>query len=130
MEKICKECGRSFSPLRIYPMEREKIIIEQVGMCEECFGKSKGLIKVGNHYVPWIYHHNINVNLEEKTIKISKTNSEYIEDINSSFPKAEWDEEYKKYKVSFDGADFGGYDVEDFEWYFDTKEDILGALFN
>jgi hypothetical protein len=80
------------------------------------FTKTKGLIKVDNHYVPWNYRNH------------SDTAGPTEEDENADLPTISWDKEYGKYKVDFMGADHGGYDVRPFVWYFDTIDDILAEM--
>jgi hypothetical protein len=96
--------------------------IKKRGMCEECFEVSKGLVKdEDNHYfVPWAYRYWTDT--EEPREK------EYFEDVNMFIPKISWSEEHKKWKLITSGADCGGYDVQDFEIYFDTKEEIFELM--
>jgi hypothetical protein len=90
-------------------------------MCDSCVEESMGLVKVDNHYVPWKYHN------YSDTLKPTEPN--YYDDVHAEIPKVEWCEKYKKYKLTFLGPDFGGYDVAEFERYFDTKEEIFKLIF-
>ena len=114
---VCK-CGKGMHSYCPHNIE----FFEKNGMCEECYYKSKGLIQVGNHYVPWEYRNHAELTGDEPA------NPEYYEDVNASLPTVEWCEENKKWKVSFAAADFGGYDVCPIEWYFDNKEDIIKEM--
>jgi hypothetical protein len=109
----CKNCGKVCMGV-LSNCEYEHFI-SKYGLCEECYVESKGLVKSGNHYVPWSYCHFIHTGEP----------SPGIEDANASLPSISWCEKYKKYKVEFNDADIGGYDVQPFVWYFDSLEDIL-----
>jgi len=39
-----------------------------------------------------------------------------------------YDVKHKKWALNFSGADFGGYDVQDFTFYFDSEKDIITFL--
>lgn len=77
------------------------------------------LIKVENHYVPASYLFFADSGQE---------NIQYVDDKHASFPKIRFDDIFKKYRVEFDGADFGGYDVAGFTWYFDSIVDIIKEM--
>ena len=57
---------------------------------------------------------------------------EYYDDVHAmeAFPKAEWDEEHHKYRLTFHCADFGGYDVCSMEFYFDTWGELRRWVLN
>lgn len=113
MAKECKECNKDLSRYSHHYTEH--------GMCPDCLADSKGLVKVDNHYVPWKYRNH--------TDTLLPTDPDYFDDVYAKLPKVEWCDKHKKYKIIFDGPDFGGYDVYRFEWYYDTKEDIIKAMF-
>jgi len=118
--QTCPICKTEYSE-SIDPWECS--LINKRGKCKECIVKEKGLIKVGTHYVPWDYQNSIEFEGQE-----ASKDAEYYEDVNASLPRISWDEHYKKWKLEFTGADFGGYDCQNFVWYFDTKEDIINAM--
>lgn len=113
MSVKCKVCDKDLSRHSHHHIER--------GMCGDCTEDSMGLIKVDDHYVPWKYRN------YSDTLKPTEPN--YYDDVNAKMPKVEWCDKYKKYKFTFQGADFGGYDYDEFEWYFDTKEEIAKLIF-
>ena len=43
-------------------------------------------------------------------------------------PSYRYDAKHKKWALNFSGADFGGYDVQDFTFYFDSEKDIITFL--
>lgn len=77
------------------------------------------LIKKDTHYVPadYLFYSD---NGEEK--------KEYIDDINSFFPKLTFDILSDKYTLEFASPDIGGYDTSMFKWYFDSKEELINEL--
>lgn len=77
------------------------------------------IIKVDNHYVPAGYL------FYEDT---GEENTHFIHDKYASLPQIEFDENSGKYKITGDCADFGGYDVTGFTWYFDSVEDIIKEM--
>jgi len=117
MDKNCPKCDEAL--LGDYDEE----FTAKNSMCQECYKDSKGLIKVDNHYVPWGYRNHAELK-GDSPIK----EEEYFEDVHACLPTIEWCDTRKKWKVCFDGADFGGYDVRDFVWYFDSKEDIIKEM--
>lgn len=125
MSTKCKECGKTPAAYQVY----DAGFIKLKGVCPKCLKDSMGLIKVDNHYVPWRYRNNVDFDMESNKVTISKGNADYYDDIYAKMPKVEWCDKYKKYKFTFEGADFGGYDVDGFEWYFDTKEEIFKLIF-
>jgi len=48
--------------------------------------------------------------------------------VNAPLPSYGYDEETKKWCLVFFGADFGGYDVQEFTVFFDSEEDLLKSL--
>lgn len=62
----------------------------------------------------------------------AKMTPEYYDDVYAmkAFPKAEWDEEHHKYRLTFHCADFGGYDVCSMEFYFDTWGELRRWVLN
>jgi hypothetical protein len=116
----CPDCNERFSR-GCDPYDVR--FIETKGACRKCFQLSKGLIKDGTdtpYYVPWWYRNSIDSELP--------TDSKYFEDANMSIPKISWCDRHKKWKLTTSGADAGGYDVQDFEIYFDTKEEIFELM--
>jgi hypothetical protein len=116
----CPDCNERFSR-SVDPGDVK--FIETKGVCRECLKVSKGLIKAGNdvtYYVPWWYRHFLDTELPMKP--------ESVEDVNMFIPTISWCDEHKKWKLTTSGADSGGYDVQDFEIYFDTKEEILELM--
>lgn len=77
------------------------------------------LIKVDNHYVSakYLFYEDSG---EERT--------NYIEDKNASLPRIVFHNDSGKWIVAFDSPDIGGYDVQEFEWYFDSVEDIIKEM--
>jgi hypothetical protein len=71
------------------------------------------------YYVPWTYEY-----YEDSR----QRNTKYIEDKCAEPPRISFDKERGKWKLEFDGPDSGGYDVQGFEYFFDTKEDIYKML--
>lgn len=55
---MCNACDKSFNGI-YEKMECE--YIEAAGMCQECLEKSKGLIKIDDHYVHWDYRNSCDV---------------------------------------------------------------------
>ena len=113
--------------LYIFSKEKFKEFIDTPGCLTKSpdkFGRnlydfSQYLIKVDNHYVPAEYlFYNDSGELK----------GEYEDDIKARFPEMGFDEEQNLYYLRFDGADFGGYDVAEFVWYFAKKEDIIKEL--
>ncbi len=51
------------------------------------------------------------------------------EDENAKPPKVTFNKILNKWKLDFDSADIGGYDVERFHYYFDTREGVIKFLF-
>lgn len=96
--------------------------IKKFGKCSECAADDKGLVKVGNHYVPWAYHNYLDDDGTETPYE------KYNADINASFPKIKWNDDKNKFQVIFSGADFRGYDNQEFVWYFDSIEDIFDEM--
>jgi hypothetical protein len=86
------------------------------GLCDDCIDHGKPLIKSDDHYVRHSYRHYLD------------GSGDAHEDENASLPTITWDEHRKKWKVSFQAADCGGYDVFICEWWFDTKEDIINHM--
>ncbi|MHA2039017.1 MAG: hypothetical protein ACXACU_15835 [Candidatus Hodarchaeales archaeon] len=78
------------------------------------------LIKVDTHYVPYYYRYHTNTD--------QLRDSELFEDVYAMLPNISWSEEHQKWKILFDGPDLGGYDAMQFEWYFDTKEEIIEEM--
>lgn len=110
----CPKCGNYFSA------NYEGKTIEKYGLCDRCFVKKQALIKVDNHYVPWGY---------QNSIGKGEIHKECLhEDIYALFPKVFWDEEYKKWQVTFESPDISYHKSKQFSWYFDTKEDIFEAM--
>lgn len=114
MVRNCKNCNKDISDRVI----RRNVKLD---MCDSCVEESMGLVKVDNHYVPWKYRNYADT--------LKPANPDYYDDIHADLPKVEWCDKYKKYKLTFQGGDFGGYDVADFERYFDTKEEIFKLIF-
>ena len=56
----------------------------------ECFKKSKGLVKIGNHYVPWGYHNWSGLDYTKER------SASAVEDINASLPKITYCKENNK----------------------------------
>jgi len=112
----CPKCNRE---------EYNTTIIRTKGMCETCFNISKGLVKAEDklYYVPWSYRNSIDRDGTE-----TATEPKHFEEVNISIPRISWCNIYKKWKLETSGADFGGYDVQNFEIYFDTKEDIFALM--
>lgn len=118
MDNQCKVCLKTSKELDLV-IEIE--FLKKRGICRKCHIESKGLIKQDDHYVPWKYQ-----NFCEIKGDTSMTGD--YEDCNVILPKISWCERYKKWKLEFQGADSGGYDIETFVWYFDRKEDIIKAI--
>lgn len=78
---------------------------------------SEYLIKVNNHYVPAEYLFYLDSGQEKDN---------YVDDKHAALPKIEYNG--SKYSITFDGPDFGGYDVTSFTWYFDSVEDIIKEM--
>ncbi len=114
MAKNCKDCNKDIS--RDFVRRDTKL-----DMCDDCVEESMGLIKVDNHYVPWGYRNHADT--------LEPTGPDYYDDVYAKMPKVEWCDKYKKYKLTFHGTDFGGYEADEFEWYFDTKEEIFELIF-
>ncbi len=114
MAEECSECKKDIS---------EDIIRRdaKLDMCDDCVEESMGLVKIDDHYVPWAYRNYADT--------LKPTDPKYYDDVCAKLPKVGWCDKYKKYKLTFQGADFGGYDVADFERYFDTKEEIFKLIF-
>ena len=110
----CPRCGKYFTN------HEPEAFIKPQGMCKVCYVKSKGLVKVNNHYVPWDYVFH--------TISGQPRNTDYVQDANAELPKISWCDEHKKYEVEFTGADCGGRDTRSFVWYFDTVADIMEEM--
>lgn len=53
---------------------------------------------------------------------------EYEEHTCADPPSYSYNEETDKWYLSFSGADIGGYDVGEFDFYFDSEEDLLNFL--
>lgn len=53
---------------------------------------------------------------------------DHKEHVCAIIPSYHYDEKYKKWAFNFSGADLGGYDVQNFTFYFDSEEDILKCL--
>jgi hypothetical protein len=87
--------------------------------CRKCYEKSKGLIKDGNHYVPWNYHNNAERHGDEPG------NPEFYEDVRASLPSVSWSAQHEKFVLIFDSPDLGGYDVTTLKWYYDSLEDLM-----
>ena len=49
----------------------------------------------------------------------------FIEDAACKPPHVKFDDELKKWALHFSGTDFGGYDAQNFVYYFDNLNDIL-----
>ncbi len=118
---ICPECNSTTDPVwapakKSAPSLAAKFI-ESEGMCMECFKKSKGLVKIEDHYVPWSYR-----NWADSP---KKRSADDAEDINADLPEITYCKEHKKWKLEFTGADSGGYDVQLFTWYFDDLNSIF-----
>jgi len=113
----CK-CGEGIHSYNLFDVE----FFEKNGICQDCYEKDKGLIKVDNHYVPWNYRNHAEIKGDDPA------DPEYYEDVNAFLPTIEYDEEYSKWKLTFMSADIGGYDVTILTWYFDSKEEILEEL--
>ena len=113
----CK-CGEGIHSYNSYDVD----FFEKYGVCKSCYHKSKGLIKVGNHYVPWEYRNHAELTGDTPAIP------EHYEDVYAALPTIEWCKERMKWKVTFAAADIGGYDVCTIEWYFDSKEDIIQEM--
>ncbi len=123
---MCNNCKRVPASHESY----DTAFIKAKGVCPECLEGSKGLIKVDDHYVPWVYRNHVDFNMETKELEeIPEDDPEYFDDVYAKLPKIEWCKKYKKYKVTFESPDIGGYDVATFEWYFDNKEDIIKSIF-
>lgn len=118
---VCPKCQKTFYNTTSIT-DYELLEDPDVMLCEECFHRSKGLVKVGNHYVPWNYRF-----YRENGINVPE-DPEHFEDVNSSIPTIGWDEEFHKFTLSFAGPDYGGYDVQGFVWYFDSIADILTEM--
>jgi hypothetical protein len=116
--KRCKICLKT-SEESISRWEIE--FLRKRGICHECYTENKGLIKQDDHYVPWKYQN-------FATVEKDKPMTGDYEDCNVILPKISWCDKYKKWKLEFQGADSGGYDVETFVWYFDKKKDIISAI--
>ena len=115
----CPNCNEEFSR-NTNPYDTK--FVEKNGACKKCFLLSKGLVKAGNapYYVPWGYRNWVET--EEPR------SEESFEDINMFIPTISWCDRYNKWKLTTSGADSGGYDVSDFEIYFDTKEEIVALM--
>jgi|GEM_PF-4541732 len=118
--KKCEQCKREFSSSI---SSTDVKFITNLGKCEECSLHDKGLIKVGNHYVPWSYRNYLKPDGSEEL-----TPEEHYEDVNAFFPKFSFDDCHKKWKIMFSGTDFGGHDVQEFTWYFDSLEDMMEEM--
>ena len=70
------------------------------------------LIKEQNYYVPKEYLESV----------------EFLEHAIISSPMYIFDEETKKWRLSFCGSDLKGDDSQDFYFYFDSEEDLLKFL--
>lgn len=115
----CPVCGRVFtSTIHSYTVQ----FIQNLGKCEDCALKAKGLIKVDDHYVPWSYRNSLDPNGSEEPAE----DSDFFEDKNAKLPFVEV--ENGLLKITFHGADGGGYDVQEFIWYFNTWDDIIKAM--
>ena len=90
--------------------------------CEEFVVESVAdLVKVKEgYYVPWDY---LFWSDTDEPMGIGEE-----EHVNASIPKVTFDQKTKKYKLDFIGADGGGYDVQSFAFYFDSKDEILKAI--
>jgi len=117
---VCPECRKKFFDL----IDKDQCdFIQNLGKCKECCIKEKGLIKIGSHYVLYSYRTDVKSDGSEK-----HRIEQHFEDVNVTFPKISWNESYEKWQVKFDGADFAGYDVQHFVWYFDSVEDIINEM--
>jgi len=115
----CPECDKFYSAtLDSYMNE----YIRARGMCRDCLEDTKGLVKVGNHYVPWAYRNNAEPQGD------TPSPARHYEDANASLPSITMDERYGKWKLTFDSADFGGYDVTTLTWYFDNLADLIAMM--
>ena len=96
--------------------------IEVVGMCEDCLNIAKGLVKDDeeSYYVPWSYRNWVDTN--------HARSEEDFEEKNMFIPEVTWSDEYGKWKLSLNGADSGGHDIQNFEIYFDSKKDIAKLI--
>jgi len=117
---VCPECHKEFFDSR---HKDQCDFIQNLGKCEECCIKEKGLIKIGNHYVSYGYRNYINSDGSEEPAE-----EEHYEDVNAFLPKISWNGFYRKWQVKFSGADSGGYDVQNFIWYFSTLEGIINEM--
>lgn len=117
MAKECSECNEDLS--------RYSTHFAGHGLCPDCLKESKGLMKVidedGEYYVPWDYRYYIDT--------FEARHEDMYEDVNARLPKVEWCDKHKKYKLTFDAPDLGGYDSTILKWYFDSKEDVIKAIF-
>lgn len=72
------------------------------------------------YYVHWSY-----VRRRDTGELRKKYNEEHTQ---AAPPSYYYDKKYKKWALAFCAADSGGYDVQDFIFYFDSEEDILKYL--
>jgi hypothetical protein len=110
----CKQCNKYLDGYVNHPNEHDSTL------CDECWEHNQGLVPCLGHYVPWSYVY------WSDTLK--RREVAHHEDIHAKLPTISWCEEFKKWKVSFTGADSGGYDVQHFEWYYNSREDIIKEM--
>ena len=115
-EKYCPKCNAPFS---IYPACIEGA--KEQGICDDCWEYDQPLIKQEGtrHYVPWNYRNHGDG---------SNCNPEYYEDVYAELPKIKYDKEKGKWFVSFMAPDFGGYDVCQIKWYYDSLDDYYREI--
>lgn len=74
----------------------------------------------GGFYVPWDYDYYSDT---------GRRKGEYQEDVNESFPTVTFDNVTSKFKATFIGAGFDGYDTQVFTYYFDSLNQLLRKMF-
>jgi len=94
--------------------------LDSRGNISNIYDFSPFLIKVENHYVPAEYY------FYDDTA--NERNSDLVDDVCTKFPHIFFDKESNKWIIEFASANFGGYDVEIFRWYYDSLDDIIKEL--
>ena len=131
----CKVCYGDANPFGGW---FEEEFVKQYGICEKCFIKSKGLVKSGNHYVPWIYRYATHIPQYNSGKNYLKIKSKHYTDVNSVLPKISWCSKTKKWKIEFVAEIFvvtptvlgnnSEWKILDLVWYFDTEKDIISNM--
>jgi len=114
----CPQCKIDRSKATVPGTEK---YIKERGVCDTCWEENLPLIKrKEGYYVPGGY------DIWPDTMEERIPND--CEDEKARPPRIEWSENKQKWALVFDSADCGGYDVQSFIYYFDTKKDIYAFL--